>query len=209
MTTADHLPCPRCPTQDACGTVGRCLDREAAPAATEWACRECEDWSTCQRKGKCFSLARRYVAMQEASLAARKAGMRLAPVEDAAPHPRAAVLREAEQAVMRDRAATHGEAEDTFGHIARVWSARLGVTVTPAQVCILMADLKGARAWGNPKHRDNWTDGAGYFACGWGLVAETAREALSGPVSGQPGLSRTSAAPAPQAPSAGNPWSQP
>ena len=42
-----------------------------------------------------------------------------------------------------------------------------------------------------------------------GLVAETAREPLSGPVSGQPGFQHASAAPAPQGPSAGNPWSQP
>ena len=93
-------------------------------------------------------------------------------VDPGSTHPRAAVLREAERAVMRDRAATHGEAEDTFGHIARVWSARLGVTVTPEQVCILMQDLKGARAWANPQHMDNWTDAAGYAACGWGLVAK-------------------------------------
>lgn len=83
---------------------------------------------------------------------------------------RGMILREAEKAVTQDRNATHGEPEDTFGSIARVWSARLGVTVTPEQVCILLADLKACRAWGNPAHPDNWIDGAGYFACGGELA---------------------------------------
>ena len=79
---------------------------------------------------------------------------------------RAAILDAACAAVTVDRAATHGAAEDTFAHIAAVWSARLGVALTPAQVCILLADLKLARAWGNPLHADNWVDCAGYAACG-------------------------------------------
>lgn len=83
---------------------------------------------------------------------------------------RAGVLDAARQAVTVDRAATHGAAEDTFGAIARVWSARLGVAITPAQVCILLADLKACRAWGNPGHADNWVDLAGYAACGGELA---------------------------------------
>ena len=79
---------------------------------------------------------------------------------------RAEILDAARQAVTVDRAATHGRAEDTFARIAAVWSARIGVEITPAQVCILMADLKAARAWGNPEHADNWVDLAGYAACG-------------------------------------------
>ncbi|WP_333830502.1 DUF6378 domain-containing protein [Pararhodobacter sp.] len=86
---------------------------------------------------------------------------------------RSEVLNAARQAVTIDRAATHGKPEDSFGQIARVWSARLGVTVTPAQVCILLADLKGARAWSNPAHADNWVDLAGYAACGGELAGGT------------------------------------
>ena len=85
--------------------------------------------------------------------------------------PRDQVLERAHDAVMRDRAATHGAAERTFASIAAVWSARLGITLTPAQVCIMLIDLKGCRAWGNPGHADNWIDMAGYAACG-GEVAE-------------------------------------
>lgn len=79
---------------------------------------------------------------------------------------RAQVLDAARAAVTVDRAATHGAPENSFGRIAAVWSARLGLTVTPAQVCILLADLKGCRAWDNPGHADNWVDLAGYAACG-------------------------------------------
>lgn len=79
---------------------------------------------------------------------------------------RAAVLEVAKQAVIVDRAATHGAVENTFGLIAALWSARLGRTVTSAQVAIMMIDLKTARAWGNPAHGDNWVDMAGYAACG-------------------------------------------
>lgn len=83
---------------------------------------------------------------------------------------RADVLDAAARAVMVDRAATHGAAEDTFGAIAKVWSARLGVAVTPAQVALLLIDLKVCRAWGNPGHDDNWVDIAGYAACGGELA---------------------------------------
>ena len=79
---------------------------------------------------------------------------------------RKGVLDRAAIAVCKDRAATHGKPEDTFGQIAAVWSARVGVKITPAQACVMLADLKGARAWFNPDHLDNWDDGAGYFACG-------------------------------------------
>ena len=79
---------------------------------------------------------------------------------------RADILDEAKRIVTQDRAATHGEPENTFAMIAASWSAKLGIPITPAQVCILMADLKACRAWANPTNRDNWVDGAGYNACG-------------------------------------------
>lgn len=83
---------------------------------------------------------------------------------------RAGILDEAKRCVTQDRQATHGKPEDTFGMIARVWSAKLGVEVTAAQVCLMLADLKICRAWGNPAHKDNWVDLAGYAACGGELA---------------------------------------
>ena len=85
---------------------------------------------------------------------------------------RSEILNTAKQYVTADRAATHGDAEKTFGRIAAVWSARLGVPITEAQVCILLADLKSCRAWGNPQHADNWVDLAGYAACGGEIATE-------------------------------------
>ena len=76
------------------------------------------------------------------------------------------ILEAATKAVTVDRAATHGDAERTFGRIAAVWSARIGVEITEAQVCIMLVDLKTCRAWSNPGHADNWVDMAGYAACG-------------------------------------------
>ena len=90
---------------------------------------------------------------------------------------RSEILDTAKKYVTKDRNQTHGKPEDTFGAIARVWSARLGVEITPAQVCILMADLKACRAWENPEHDDNWIDMAGYAACG----GELAGGAVVGP----------------------------
>lgn len=84
----------------------------------------------------------------------------------ATPLTRAAVLDAAAQACLKSRAATHGALEDSFAAIAAIWSVRLGVPVTAAQVSIMMVDLKTVRAWGNPHHADNWVDIAGYAACG-------------------------------------------
>ena len=89
---------------------------------------------------------------------------------------RSEILDTAKQAVTVDRAATHGAAEQTFSAIAAVWSARLGQSLTPAQVAILLSDLKTCRAWGNPAHADNWVDLAGYAACG-GEIATAQSEA--------------------------------
>ena len=87
---------------------------------------------------------------------------------------RAAILDSARLAVTVDRAATHGEAERGFARIGALWSALLGVTVTPDKVALLLATLKVARAWGNPDHADNFIDLAGYAACA-GAEAEAAQ----------------------------------
>ena len=92
---------------------------------------------------------------------------------------RADVLDKAKQAVCTDRAATHGSVERTFDALAAIWSVRLEVKVTAAQVAILLVDLKTVRAWGNPGHADNWVDIAGYAACGGEVAALAELNALS------------------------------
>lgn len=80
------------------------------------------------------------------------------------------ILETAHKAVTQDRAATHGDLEDNFSAIAQIWTVRLGRTITSEQVAIMLIDLKTVRAWGNPKHEDNWMDIAGYAACGGELA---------------------------------------
>lgn len=88
---------------------------------------------------------------------------------------RSDILEAARDAVTRDRAATHGRAEDFFGLTAALWSADLGIPLAPADVSRLMVLFKVARARGNPGHGDNWTDMAGYAALGGELSRSLAR----------------------------------
>jgi hypothetical protein len=88
---------------------------------------------------------------------------------------RVEVLDTARDAITRDRAATHGDAEDSFAMIADFWTTWLGDrltgVVTSFDVAQMMVLFKSARARGNPSHMDNLVDQAGYAA----LSAEMAR----------------------------------
>lgn len=85
---------------------------------------------------------------------------------------RADILDAAKHCVEVDRAATHGDAERTFGLIAAYWSSHLDTPVSATDVATMMALLKLARAKGNQAHADNWVDLAGYAACAGELAAE-------------------------------------
>ena len=101
---------------------------------------------------------------------------------------RAEILDEAKAAITVDRQQTHGKPENNFATIAAIWAARLGVSITPAQVAIMLVDLKTVRAWGNPRHNDNWVDIAGYAACGGELATlprNGATDAVAAPGNGQ------------------------
>lgn len=74
-------------------------------------------------------------------------------------------LDKAAACVLKDRQSQHGKPEDTFGLIARLWSAYLGVTIEPHTVAIMMGLLKVARLRQNPNNDDSYTDLAGYAAC--------------------------------------------
>ena len=86
---------------------------------------------------------------------------------------RSEILGIAKNHITKDRQATHGRPEDQFATIARIWAALVGHDYTPAQVAIMMAGLKLARAWSNPVHADNWIDLAGYAACGGEIATAT------------------------------------
>lgn len=78
---------------------------------------------------------------------------------------RADMLQTAAGHVTKDRQADHGNPEDSFAAIARLWEADLGIKITSTDVCRLMILFKMARAKFNPGHDDNWIDAAGYSAC--------------------------------------------
>jgi hypothetical protein len=75
-------------------------------------------------------------------------------------------LDAAAEAVLKDRQATYGPPEDSFGDAAKVWSVILGFGVEDWQVALCLAGLKLVRAKASPKHADNWADLCGYGSCG-------------------------------------------
>jgi hypothetical protein len=77
---------------------------------------------------------------------------------------RSEILTQANDYITRDRAATHGKAEDSFTQIAALWSADLGIPLTAVDVARLMVLFKMARAKANAAHSDNWIDACGYAA---------------------------------------------
>jgi hypothetical protein len=74
------------------------------------------------------------------------------------------ILRTANEYITKDRQSTHGQAENNFANIARLWSAYLNHPITPQDVAILMTLLKVARYKGNPSYVDNAIDMCGYAA---------------------------------------------
>lgn len=77
---------------------------------------------------------------------------------------RAGILDQARAAVTVDRAATHGDAEQSFEMIAALWSTYLGQRITALQVAVMMTLFKCARQSGNASHLDNYVDAVGYMA---------------------------------------------
>ena len=85
-------------------------------------------------------------------------------------------LKQAMECVLQDRNSQYGEPEDSFGMIAGMWTAYLGVAVDKVDVACMMALLKIARARTNPAHGDSWVDLAGYAACGAELAGTAGEE---------------------------------
>lgn len=76
------------------------------------------------------------------------------------------ILDASRDCITRDRAATHGDAEDNFAQIAAVWTwwlnERLSAPVTAYDVAQMMSLFKKARAKANKQHIDNFVDDASY-----------------------------------------------
>jgi len=86
-------------------------------------------------------------------------------------HSRGSILDTAKEYVTKDRAADHGDMEDNFQRIADYWSVHLDQRIDVHDVAVMMTLLKVARIKSNPRHMDNFIDGAGYLACGGELVS--------------------------------------
>ena len=67
---------------------------------------------------------------------------------------RSGVLSEADTLINGERQKHYGTPQENFAAIAQMWSAYLGISVSPADVCNLMACLKIARLR-NGAHRDS------------------------------------------------------
>lgn len=85
---------------------------------------------------------------------------------------RGKILLEALEIINGDRLDAHGKPEDSFGQIARLWSAylfdRLELPLERRDVAILMALLKIARIQTGTAITDSFRDAAGYI----GLAAD-------------------------------------
>jgi len=66
--------------------------------------------------------------------------------------------------ILTNRDLTHGSADDTFAHIARGWSEHLGVKISPADVAVMMIDLKKARIASSGIAEEHLEDIVGYGA---------------------------------------------
>lgn len=78
------------------------------------------------------------------------------------------ILTTAIQYITKDRAATHGDAEDNFDNIADLWSwwmrGREIYEMNNFDVAMMMVLFKIARVKANPGHVDSYVDGVGYLA---------------------------------------------
>jgi hypothetical protein len=94
---------------------------------------------------------------------------------------RSDILKEAERIITQDRAATHGNAEDSFAMIGKMWGAYLGINVLPHDVAMLMVLFKAVRFRGNPTNSENALDAVGYSALAGEIATKPAEPATPHP----------------------------
>jgi hypothetical protein len=85
---------------------------------------------------------------------------------------RTEILTTANEYITKDRAATHGNAENNFQNIADLWSAYMKTDVTAHDVAMLMTLFKVGRIKTNPTHKDSTIDACGYLALAGEIAGE-------------------------------------
>ena len=78
---------------------------------------------------------------------------------------RNSIIDQAKSLINGERETTYGDPLVAHGHIAKGWSAILGVEkIPPSTVALMMAWLKISRILSNRKHEDSYADAIGYMA---------------------------------------------
>ena len=72
------------------------------------------------------------------------------------------IADKAKEIIYGDRESTYGDPTKNLRCIAGMWSAYIGVEVTPHDVCNMMIALKLARLKNTPDHEDSMIDLIGY-----------------------------------------------
>ena len=67
--------------------------------------------------------------------------------------------------LVKERGKSYNNPYDNFSRTAMIWSAILGITVTPDQVAKMLIGLKLARLSQTPDHQDSIDDIVGYGWC--------------------------------------------
>lgn len=123
-----------------------------------------EQIEACRRIGRDEEARRTTIGLAELDALCDTAllGARPLPDDLFPPEPRS-VLDEA-IATIEDRMKHYGSPKPSFERTAALWSAYLGVPISPRQVCLCLALLKISRDSFSPKH-DNLVDIPGYARC--------------------------------------------
>lgn len=72
------------------------------------------------------------------------------------------VTRQAHELVYGDRNKSYGHPADDYTRTAKLWSAILGIDISPKQAALCMVALKVSRLCNDPDHHDSIVDIAGY-----------------------------------------------
>lgn len=86
-------------------------------------------------------------------------------------------LETALKLVGGDRQKNYGHPLTDFTKTAKIWSAVLGMDVTPRQVALCMIGVKISRLVQTPGHKDSVVDIAGYLQTYWMVMEEEERQA--------------------------------